>query len=85
MVTNCATCIKERSNQAEPMIGHTFPERPWQEVATDLFEWNGASYLLVDYFSRYAEMARLNSTSLGAVIVHMKSIFGRHGIPETVM
>ena len=86
MVTNCATCIKERSNQVEPMIGHTLPERPWQEVATDLFEWNGASYLLlVDYFSRYPEMARLNSTSSGAVILHMKSIFGRHGIPETVM
>jgi hypothetical protein len=61
-----------------------FPNRPWEKVASDLFEHNKQSYLLVvDYYSRYIEIARLHSTSSNAVINHLKSIFARHGIPQT--
>jgi transposase InsO family protein len=45
---------------------------------------NKQSYLLVvDYYSRYNEIARLYSTSSNAVINHLKSIFARHRIPQT--
>jgi hypothetical protein len=54
------------------------------EVASDLFEHNKQSYLfVVDYYSRYIEIAKLHSTSSNAVINHLKSIFTRHGIPQT--
>ena len=52
----------------------------------DIFEWKKASYLLlVDYYSRYIEIAKLSRPTSGEVIMHTKSIFARHGIPETVI
>ena len=85
IVTNCNICVQQRDNPTEPMIATEPPQRPWESVATDLFQWNGSNYLLVvDYFSRYPEIARLNNTTSHGIIEHMKSIFSRHGIPEVV-
>ncbi|XP_046855956.1 uncharacterized protein K02A2.6-like [Xenia sp. Carnegie-2017] len=87
MVTDCSICCKYRENHAEPLLTTCFPQRPWQKVATDLFEHSGKNYVLVvDYYSRYFEIAPLKkSTTAEDVINHMKSIFSRHGIPETVV
>ncbi|XP_046357686.1 uncharacterized protein K02A2.6-like [Haliotis rufescens] len=41
--------------------------------------------IVVDYFSRYAEIAKLSSTTSTSIINNLKSIFSRHGIPETVI
>ena len=61
-----------------------FPDLPWQKVASGLFVWNG--YLLViDYFSRYVEIAKLSGESSVNVIKHLKSIFARHGIPQELV
>ena len=52
----------------------------------DLFEFNKITYLLiVDYYSRYIEVAKLNHSTAEEVILHCKSIFARHGIPEEVI
>ena len=60
--------------------------RPWQKVATDMFVYKGRTYLfVVDYFSSYVEIAKLNTVASSDVIIHVKSIFARHGIPETVV
>ena len=40
---------------------------------------------MVDYFSRYIEIARLNRPTTAEVVIHLKSIFVRHGIPETLI
>ena len=37
-----------------------------------------------DYFLRYPEVIKLTSTTSSAIISVLKSIFSRHGIPETV-
>ena len=63
----------------------TFPDLPWQRVATDLFEWKKNYFLIVDYYSRFIEVARLKWTTAEEVIQHMKSIFARHGIPKDVI
>ena len=69
VVRNCRTCAESRSDKAEPMMCSEFPNRPWEKVASDLFEHNKQSYLLVvDYYSRYIEIARLHRTSSNAVI-----------------
>lgn len=58
----------------------------WQKVATDLFKWKKSHYLvIVDYYLRYIETAKLSSTGSADVMKHLKSMFARHGIPETVM
>ncbi len=86
LVENCTECIKERINPPEPLMPTSLPERPWQRVGSDLFHLNGANYLLViDYYSRYIEIAKLSMTTSQDIINHMKSMFARHGIPEILM
>ena len=83
MVKNCPTCCKFQSQRAQPLIKSTLPSLPWQKVAIDIFEWKKASYLLiVDYYSRYIEIAKLSRLTSAEVIIHMKPIFARHGIPK---
>ena len=63
-----------------------FPNRPWEKVETDIFEWRNSSYLLViDYYSRYIEVAKLSSMTSQNIVQHLKSLFARHDIPETVV
>ena len=55
-------------------------------MGTDLFEWKKSTYLLVvDYYSRWIEVARLKILSSQEVIDHTRSMFARHGIPEIVV
>ncbi len=55
-------------------------------VGTDLFMWNNYTYvLIVDYCSRYFEVAKLENTQISTVITHTKSVFARHGIPRGVL
>ena len=85
-VKECPTCIKTRRNHAEPMIPSRLPERPWQKVGTDLVDWKGQEFVLVvDYFSRYCEIGVLHNSTSQEVIEHLKAVFARHGIPETVV
>ncbi|KAL0151936.1 hypothetical protein M9458_052743, partial [Cirrhinus mrigala] len=81
MVRQCDTCQKYRNNQTkEPMIIPDLPTSPWEKVGMDLFHLKGSNYLVViDYYSNYPEL------SSKCVITHAKSIFARHGIPQTVV
>lgn len=36
----------------------------------------------MDYYSRYAELAKLNSVTSADIILDLKSVFARDGIPE---
>ena len=86
LVENCNTCSQHRAEHREPLLTSPVPERPWQRVGTDLFFWEKKTYLLVvDYFSRYIEIAHLNVASANTVIAALKEAFSRHGTPETVM
>ena len=85
-VSECPTCHKYSSQHPEPLITSAFPDRPWQKIASDLFEWKKGTFLLVvDYYSRFVEIAKLSSTTSSDIITHLKSIFARHGIPEVFM
>ena len=84
--SECPICINFRSQKAEPLIPTQLPNLPWQMVATDLFEWKKATYLLiVDYYSRWIKIAKLTGLTANSVINHTKSIFARYGIPEKVI
>ena len=74
-----------RVNRSEPLLPMAFPDRPWQTVGMDLLQLKGKWYLLVaDYYSRYLELALLESLSTDSVIIHLKSILARHGVPEVI-
>lgn len=87
-ISNCQICLTYRkSNPKQSLLPHDYKFLAWKKVAIDLFEFNKKIYLIVvDYFSKYVEIALLNQvySSLN-VINHLKSIFARHGIPETVI
>ena len=72
---------------AKYVLEHTFPTEnlSWQKAATDLFHLNCSNYLIiVDHFSRYPEVTKLQSTTSQTIINSLKSTstFARHGIPE---
>jgi transposase InsO family protein len=55
-------------------------------VGTDVFYRDKKPYLLVvDYYSRYPEIALMSGETSKELIKHLKSIFARHGIPEMVI
>ncbi len=86
LVKSCPKCARAQKQRAQPFMMSTFPEIPWQKVATDLFEWKKENYLLtVDYYSRFIEVARLKPTIAEEAIQHMKSIFARYGFSEVVI
>jgi hypothetical protein len=87
LVSKCSTCNSfQRVQQKEPLMPHDVPSRPWQKVGADIFTLFGNDYLLiVDYFSKFPEMALLSSKTASGVTTHLKSIFSRHGIPEILV
>ena len=85
LVRSCDICARSQNDHSEPMISTKFDDRPWKHLGSDLFMLNGHTYLLViDYFSRYIELAKLGSTTSQDVINHFKSILARHGICDTL-
>lgn len=86
LICNCRECLIARKQRPQLLTTSLLPTLPWQKVASDLFEWKQAVYLLiVDFYSRYIEIAHLERQTAAEVFTHMKSIFARHGIPETLV
>ncbi|UYV76985.1 hypothetical protein LAZ67_14002708, partial [Cordylochernes scorpioides] len=85
-VRKCSVCIQEAVSKHEPLIPTNFPTRPWQKIGMDLFKFENKWYLIViDYYSRFPEMIQLDRLTASVVVRSCKSIFARHGIPETVV
>ena len=83
MVENCKVCAKHRQQRAEPLMPTPFPG---QMIGTDLFELDNLNDLIVvDYFSRYIEVAVMQKTTKSHEFIRaLKAFFARHGIPEEV-
>ncbi|UYV63076.1 hypothetical protein LAZ67_2003063, partial [Cordylochernes scorpioides] len=85
-VRKCSVCIQEAVSKQEPLIPTNFPTRPWQKIGMDLFKFENKWYLVViDYYSRFPEMIQLDRLTANVVVRSCKSIFARHGVPETVV
>ncbi|UYV67569.1 hypothetical protein LAZ67_5001246, partial [Cordylochernes scorpioides] len=85
-VRKCSVCIQEAVSKHEPLIPTNFPTRPGQKIGMDLFKFENKWYLVViDYYSRFPEMIQLDRLTANVVVRSCKSIFARHGIPETVV
>ena len=86
-VSKCATCCAHRPEQGqEPLLPHEVPNRPWNKVAVDLFQFRNKYFLITaDYYSGFYEVKCMQTTHASAVIQVLKSQFARHGIPQTVV
>jgi hypothetical protein len=69
-VSSCKTCqTNSNANTRWTLHSHPVPSRPWQQIGTDLFEWKRKPHLIiVDYYSRYPEVAELSDTKAATVI-----------------
>ena len=77
LVLNCELCLKYSTAKCklEPslLLGQEIPLYPWTKLATDIFHFEGASYLLIiDYTSRYPVVCKLTSMTCQHVAHHFK-------------
>ena len=82
VVESCDLCQKLKpSQQREPMISTPIPANAWDKIGVDLFDFRNKKFLVVvDYFSRFIEMAELHGTTSKTVIGKLKGIVVRHGL-----
>ena len=85
-IHQCDTCCRDFPITTQPLIPTKLPRRPWEKLASDLFELKGTPYIIVvDYFSRYIEIMKLTTTTSASIISALKAIFSRHGIPDILI
>ena len=83
----CSICnAYSRANQKEPLLSHSVPLRPRDKIGADHFTFATADYLIVvDYFSKYPEVIKVESKCTETTVEVMKTIFSRNGIPTTII
>lgn len=85
MVESCNACIKNQRMQHQPLKTSELPERPWEEIATDLFEFEGKSYaLFIDYFSRWIEVVEMGSQTGEHLVKKFRPVIARYGAPRRI-
>ena len=88
LTLNCALCLKylEAKCKQPPdlVLGHEIPVHPWTKLGTDIFHFEGVSYLLVvDCTSRFPIVCKLSSMTAQHVASHFKLIFSEYGSLDT--
>ena len=59
---------KTNTTGCEPLNEHPIPERAWQILGTDVFNWNNNDYLIiVDYYSTFLYIRKLSTTTSAMV------------------
>ena len=72
--------------EAYHIFEQEIPLHPCTKLATDLFYFEGVSYLLiVDYTSRFPVVCKLSSMTGQHVAKHCKQVFSKYGWPETLI
>ncbi|GFV24329.1 transposon Tf2-6 polyprotein [Trichonephila clavipes] len=75
----------KRANSKEPLKPHTVPYRPFEKIV-DIMDLGNTIYLVViDYYSKWIEIAELVNKSADEVIIILKTIFSRFSVPNIVV
>ncbi|GFW23482.1 uncharacterized protein K02A2.6 [Trichonephila clavipes] len=87
LISQCVISEKfKKANSKEPIKPHTVPDRPFEKIGVDIMDWGITSYLVViDYYSKWIEIAELLNKSADEVIIKLKTIFSRFGVPNIVV
>lgn len=86
-VSKCKACEKYRpSNPKQPLLSHELPELPFNKLGMDVAHFAGRDYLVVvDYYSKWIEVAPLKNKTAENIIQKLKLIFCIHGIPRFIV
>ncbi len=85
---SCSTCAEHQdAHPKEPLIPHKTPTKPWQYLASDLFEIHGHRYLLtVDRYSKYPLVDEMPiPVSSHAVAQKMQGHMSLFGRPDEII
>ena len=90
LVLNCELCLKyshsKHKQKPSTSLRQEIPVHPWTKLATDIFYFEGASYLLiVDYTSRFMVVHKISSMIGVHVANQCKLVFSKYGWPETLI
>ena len=90
LVPNCVLCLKyshsKHKQKPSTSLCQEIPVHPWTKLATDIFHFESASYLLiVDYTSRFPVVHKLSLITGLHVENQCKLIFSEYGWPETLI
>ena len=91
LITNCMTCLKFSTQKPTCLsnrqhIGHEIPVHPWSKLASNIFYFEGDSYLLiVDYTSQFPIIKKLSSMTGKAIAHHMQGSFAKYRLPNTLV
>lgn len=82
MVMDSDLCIKYSKLKHQPLRNTELPQGPCQVTVSDLMTFVGKDYLvLVDYYSRWVEIALMEGETSREIVKHMHRIFSRTGYP----
>ena len=87
LVQSCSSCMRNLPSKShKPRKGGTsiLKLRPMDEVSFDLFTFEGEWLIMVDRYSGYFMMKKLNSTTTSAVLKVIKDWFNTFGWPKRV-
>ena len=90
LVLNCQLCLKysrsKKKQDTSLSLGQEIPLFTWTKLATDIFHFEGHSYLvLVDYTSHFPIVHKLKSMTALHIADHIKQIFAKYGWPNTIV
>ncbi|GFS38882.1 uncharacterized protein K02A2.6 [Nephila pilipes] len=87
VVSECVICEKfKKANSKETLKRHIVPYRPFEKIGMDIMDFCNISYLvLMDYYSKWIEIAELANKCADEVITKLKTGFSRFGVPITVI
>ena len=90
LILNCELCLKYSHSKCKPKpttsLGQEIPVHPWSKLATNIFHFEGASYLLiVGYTSRFMVLCKLTSMTGVHVANQCKLAFSEYGWSDTLI
>ena len=91
LVTNCTACLKFSSKKPNYVsikqhARHKIPVNPWSKLASDIFHFEGNSYLLImDCTSRFQITRKLSLMTGKAIAHHMQAILAEYRWPDTLV
>ncbi|CAC5387482.1 unnamed protein product [Mytilus coruscus] len=85
LVKSCRACqVVGPVPRQEPIKRTQLPDGPWQDLCADLmgpFPTGEYVFVVVDYYSRWQEVAILKSVTTDKIIRSLDMMFSHHGIP----
>jgi hypothetical protein len=87
MCKECELCQEyQRGNKREPMIPYEIPSKPWQMIATDLFEIQGRQFLIIsDKYSKFPLVDEIpQPTTSEAITKKFKQYCAMFGKPQHI-